>query len=373
MDVGRLVMLCEQNELNLLKLLEWEEEYDETVDGCRLSHQQRQRKKRKAPREWAFPRSSEFWEQIVPHTTDADFKQHFRVSKNDFNKLLDFLKGMKKADTSYRKAIALDKRIAIALYTLGTTVDYEAVGELFGVSAPMVSKILKQFCSEVKRVLAADYMSDDFLTQHTVEECVQGFAAQGFPQCIGAVGDCMNSLLVLVDYRGRFLHVELKTRQPDAENYEASALREIIEASPLLEFNSKLIEGVQVPLLLVADSNFELSTTIMTPYAECQTVEQSVLNSALDEARQIVDRAWRDLRARFGRVPKAVENPGKVNDIVSCCSILHNFLICHNSGILESWLSALPPQEAHANLTLETPWDPNAELIRQAISTKLTM
>ncbi|XP_062135606.1 putative nuclease HARBI1 [Drosophila sulfurigaster albostrigata] len=380
MDISRLVMLCEQNELSFLNLLEWEEEFDDTVDGCRFSYE-RQRRKRKAPREWSIPRTGAFWEKIVPHATDEDFKQHFRLERSDLNQLIEYLGCMKKANTSFRKAIAVDKRIAIALYTLGTTAEYSAVAKLFGVSTPMVCKILNQFCKEVKRVLGPDFMPHEFLTQQaTLQKCVQGFYdVHGIPQCIGAIGCChmqlsVNTLLALVDYRGRFLYVEYKSpsNQPDAETYKGSTLLEMLDASPLIELNYKIMASIAVPLMLLGDSSYEMSPTLITPHPSNATPRQSVFNNALNEARHVVDRAFLELRARFGRLAKGLDTQGKPNDIIDCCCILHNFLSYKKSIICNSWVNNVPNDVSKpANFTHATKSDPEAEMIRQAISTKL--
>jgi len=60
--------------------------------------------------------------------------------------LTERLKGLTKQDTIMRKAIPLEKRIAKALYILGSSSEYRTVGRLFGVSDSMVCKILQEFC-----------------------------------------------------------------------------------------------------------------------------------------------------------------------------------------------------------------------------------
>lgn len=113
------------------------------------------------------------------------------MEREHFNTLVEGLQGLKKMDTNFRTAIPLDKRIAIALYTLGTSAEYKAVGRLFGVSRPMVGKILHEFCVEFYKVFAPKYLPRNFLTQEKLEECVKGFEALGFPQCFGAMGKKM--------------------------------------------------------------------------------------------------------------------------------------------------------------------------------------
>lgn len=117
------------------------------------------------------------------------------MEKQFFHVLVKRLLGIKKSDTSFRKAIPIDKRIAIALYTLGSTAEYSTVGDLFSVSPSMVGKILNDFCQEVQRVLAPEYLPKEFLTQSQLEECVRGFEARGLPQCFGALGKHLNTII----------------------------------------------------------------------------------------------------------------------------------------------------------------------------------
>lgn len=199
MDPAKLIMISEQNELTMLNLLEWEEEFEQTVECFRLSYERR-RRKRKTPREWATQRTGSFWEQAVSTGSDKDFKQHFRIDKPIFNMLVKRLQGMKTNDTNFQEAIPIEKRIAVSLFTLGCTRDYSNCAKLFGISTPMVSKILDDFYKEVKCVLLPEYLPNEFLTQHKLKECVRGFEAMGFPQCFGGIGD-LQMCFALVDYR----------------------------------------------------------------------------------------------------------------------------------------------------------------------------
>ena len=133
-------------------------------------------------------RYGSFWEKDVAMNGDAFFKEAFRMERSKFDILVENLKGLQKKDTNFRLCIPLAKRIAIALYALGSSAEYHTVGSLFGVSKASVCRILLEFCEEVWRVLAPKYLKSDFLTEHKIEECVKGFEALGFPQCLGAMG-----------------------------------------------------------------------------------------------------------------------------------------------------------------------------------------
>jgi len=81
----------------------------------------------------------------VPENDDLFFKESFRMERPTFDMLVSRLDILRKKDST-------DKRIAIALYTLGSTAEYRAVGRLFGVSPNNVCNILHEFC----RVIVLD-------------------------------------------------------------------------------------------------------------------------------------------------------------------------------------------------------------------------
>jgi len=54
--------------------------------------------------------------------------------------------GMKRKDTPMRKAVSVKKRIAIALWYLGTNTDFRTIGYLFGVSKATVCQAIKTVC-----------------------------------------------------------------------------------------------------------------------------------------------------------------------------------------------------------------------------------
>jgi len=56
------------------------------------------------------------------------------MEKRTFSFLVDRLGVLRKKDTNWRNAIPLEKRIAIALYTLGSSAEYLSIGRLFGVA-----------------------------------------------------------------------------------------------------------------------------------------------------------------------------------------------------------------------------------------------
>lgn len=110
------------------------------------------------------------------------------MTRASFDVLCGLLEKLNKVDTKWQKAIPLQKRVAIALFTLSSSGEYRVVSELFGVGKSTVCTILIEFCEEVWQVLSTQYMKKMPPSQELVNECVDGFQSLGFPQCLGAIG-----------------------------------------------------------------------------------------------------------------------------------------------------------------------------------------
>ena len=133
-------------------------------------------------------RSSKFWEEEVAVNGPDKFKEDFRMKPDVFKKLCILLPSLKKQETNYRDTIPLEKRIAIALYALGSSSEYRTIANLFGVGRTTVGEIVMDFCREVVNKLTDRYLSVFPLSDEKRQELVSGFAEMGFPQCIGAIG-----------------------------------------------------------------------------------------------------------------------------------------------------------------------------------------
>ena len=76
--------------------------------------------------------------------------------------------------------------IAIALWRLGTNVEYQTISHLFGIGLSSVCNILHEVCKAIVDTLLAKYIKEP--TGVEAMKIVQGFEERwGFPQCFGAI------------------------------------------------------------------------------------------------------------------------------------------------------------------------------------------
>uniref|UniRef100_T1J855 Uncharacterized protein n=1 Tax=Strigamia maritima TaxID=126957 RepID=T1J855_STRMM len=95
-------------------------------------------------RVWMKDRVSSWWDNEL---SDEDWIDNFRMTEKSFDKLCEILKSDIKPHTlTVREPIPLRKRIAIALFKIGTCADYQTVANRFGVHKSSVHNYLYKFC-----------------------------------------------------------------------------------------------------------------------------------------------------------------------------------------------------------------------------------
>ncbi|KAM8702241.1 hypothetical protein ACLKA7_005104 [Drosophila subpalustris] len=219
-----------------------------------------------------------------------------------------------------------------------------------------------------------EYLTPNFLTDSYVDECVQGFEAIGFPQCLGAIDGCHIEidapaaeavdhhnykgwssvvLFAMVNYRFQYVDIGAPGRCNDSYIFQSSSLSKMLNSCPLLESKSRQICGVDVPVLLIGDSAFRFSWNLMKPYP------------------RVVENAFGHVKAKFRRVGMGLHSHPKKNAvIIMACCVLHNILNVHNSAIDEAWKAALgehDKEQPHQSDT-STDYSRPAEEIRSAIA-----
>lgn len=118
------------------------------------------------------------------------FKENIRMDRHNFGKLCSLLECLRKADTRFKAAIPLEKRIAIALYALGSSSEYRSVANIFGVGKSTVANLVVEFCTAVVDVMQTPYLNKHMSTdEENFDEKIKGFEDMGLPQCFGAVGE----------------------------------------------------------------------------------------------------------------------------------------------------------------------------------------
>ncbi len=230
-----------------------------------------------------------------------------------------------------RKAIPVDKRLAMTLWFLATGADYRTVGHLFGVSKSSVCLISKEVCAKIVSVLLPQYVK--FPTGSALSVVVDGFKNQlEFPQCVGAVdgshipivsphvcpadyynrkGWHSNVLQGTVDFRGLFidLYVGWPGRVHDARVFSNSSLCSKGQSKTLLPNKPVTLGGTDVPLVILGDPAYPLLPWLMKAFIDNGrlTSQQRKFNYRLSKARVMVEHAYGRLKGRWRCLMKRLD------------------------------------------------------------------
>ena len=80
---------------------------------------------------------------MLHNFTSDDWLENLRTSKATFLYVCNELRSsVEKSDTSMRKAIPVEQRVALTLRFLSTGVDFRTIGHLFGVSKSAMCVII---------------------------------------------------------------------------------------------------------------------------------------------------------------------------------------------------------------------------------------
>jgi hypothetical protein len=140
-------------------------------------------------------------------------------------------------------------------------------------------------------------------------------------------------LFAIVDANYRFLYQEVGApgRIGDATIWNHSAVKQAMENGTLNTPPPKATPNdpnTWIPSLLVADSAFSLSPTLMKPFPDRNiTPDQRIFNYRLSRARRIVENSFGHLTNRFGIYQKPIRAcPLTARKMVKATLVLHNFL-----------------------------------------------
>ena len=262
-----------------------------------------------------------------------------------------------------RKPLSVEEKIAIALWRLGTNIEYRSIALLFGVGVSTLCVTVQEVWNAIVNNLFQGYIK--IPTGQSAETVVDGFLHRwGFPQCFGAIDglhipiiaptrnhqDYFNRkgwhsivLQALVDHEYKFMHtyVGWPGSVHDARIFSNSDLYAKGESGELMPNRIKRINNVDVPVMILGDAAYPMLPWIMKPYPGTGTLsrKQCHFNYRLSRVRMVVECAFGRLKGRWRCLLKRNDcELNFVSTIVNACCILHNLCEVHGDGIVEEWL-----------------------------------
>ena len=139
-------------------------------------------------------------------------------------------------------------------------------------------------------------------------------------------------LLALVDARYRFTWIRVETpgNTRDSTYFQSTDLYDRTEAGLVIPDQVQVVNGLEIPPLILGDRAFPLRTWITKPYRDAVLSEEN-FNYRGSWARMVTEKAFGRLKSRFRVLHKKCESGKKtVKAMVLACVTLHN--ICIDTG-----------------------------------------
>lgn len=312
---------------------------------------------------WAKERSTSFLETTVRFWSEEEFKGNFRVSRATFAYLCSELTPRLQKSHFIRRPLSVEQRVAIALWRLGTNIEYRSIGHLFGVGLATVFCVVREFCEAVVEILLPHYIN--IPTGVHLQEIVDGFNSKwGFPQCVGAIDGTHIPIIApkqnALDYYNRKGHHSVVMQAMVSSNYTFmdvyvgwpgsvhdarvltnSKLFREAEAGTLLPEIKKSIRGIDVPLLILGDPAYPLLPWLMKPYTDNGRLnaKQWRFNYQLSRARMVVECAFGRLKGRWRSLLKRNDTSIQfLPNYVAACCVLHNICEIHGDDFNNDWM-----------------------------------
>ncbi|CAF1487329.1 unnamed protein product [Rotaria sordida] len=312
---------------------------------------------------WCFKKSGRWWSEIVPLMSNQQFKENFRIERSTFSSLLQQIRPhIEKLDTNYRAAIPIEKRLACALYALGSSSEFRTIDHLFGIGKSTAREIFHEFCSVLVNKFFHRFIKFP-TTDAEIKETIDGFLIKcGYPLCLGAVDgthiaikpplgfECdyfnykkYHSIIMLATVNSNLLFTYINIGAPgrcnDSSIYNNCSLSNVIQ-HPIYQNHFMMINNIMVHSHLIADSAFALSSNLMKPYSDRPNMPktQTLFNYRLSRARCSIERAFDSLKNRFRLLHRKLEHDlNNVINIVKAATIIHNLCIYHGDNIEVDW------------------------------------
>lgn len=151
-------------------------------------------------RPWTTTRTTDWWERVaMTEFQPSDWLEKFRMSKETFLQLCDRLRPrLARQDTSFRLALPVEKRVAVALWRLASNVEYRTISALFGVGKSTVCRCVRDMCHAIVALLVPVYLRPP--GERELEASAQLFLSKwGFPHCVAAVATLHTAIITPSD------------------------------------------------------------------------------------------------------------------------------------------------------------------------------
>ena len=325
-------------------------------NACVSKGRQKRRGQRKPRASWKKPgRTDRWWINLWQgHLPEDEWKYNLRMSREVFMKLVEEMRPFISPDprSPNRTAVSAEKKLALTLYFLKDTGSIRMVANAFGVAKSTVSIIVHDVCQAITSYLGPKYIRLPTTVDEMRELIVKFESRHGFPQAFGCVDGTHITIIQplenshdyfsykmkytlnvqgICDYQGRFIDVDCRWPGSvhDAKVFSNSNINYLLQEGKLPQVYRTLLPGFnKVPCLLLGDPAYTLLPYCMKEFPSTSTNDQVVFNNLLRSARNVIERAFGRLKARWQILNRRVDlKLEHVPELVYLCFVLHNFCV----------------------------------------------
>lgn len=219
--------------------------------------------------------------------------------------------------------VPVDKQIAVTIWHLATNIEYRTIAALFGIGISTVCTIVCNTTRAITQHLLPQYVQ--MPSRGRLREILQEFETLwGFPQVVAALdgthipilkptecpSDYYNrkgfySILIqgVVDSQGCFIDVNIgwPGKVHDARVLANSTFYHKATSGNLFPDWKRVINGVEVPLLVLGDPAYPLLPWLMKPFTDNGhlTAAERHYNYRQSRTRMVVENAFGCLKGRW--------------------------------------------------------------------------
>ena len=293
------------------------------------------------------------WENRNYHIFSEFWYKEFRMQPDTFEYIVNLVRpNIEKQNTVFRRAISIEKRIAVAIWRLSTGNSYRTASKVFGVAKSTVIKATQEFIRELLQFSQhfIHFPESELETAIAIEKFSESVDCD-LPQVVGAIDATHVQILApanesRVDYFSRkqkytivsqgvvganLIFLDFVTGFPgsihDSRALRATELFRKAEANQILVLPEKTIQNMKMRPVLLGDGAYPASMWLLKPYPfqNDLTREQKKFNKALSSSRCVAENAFGLLKSRWRCLMKRLDNDlENISGVVMTCVILHN-------------------------------------------------
>ena len=129
-------------------------------------------------RAWCHQRSKEWWKMVSSGQLGEQWwRENRRMHRSTFVFLCRKLEPyIERQCTVMRLPISIEQRVAVAIWSVATNVEYRTISELFGIGKATACVIMNDTCQAIVKYLMPHFVTI-YATGRQIKRCYLGFEA----------------------------------------------------------------------------------------------------------------------------------------------------------------------------------------------------